>query len=201
MAENDHNLIQGLVAGHEESYNTLYNEYYLVLTVFAKNYLGDIDLAREVVQDMFVRLYESRDLLKAVDSIKAYLYKSIKNSCLNYIKSNKIHNKHKENIRIELSRTGYDILEDIEKSELEHRIFQIVSELPEKCQQIFRMSRVDGLKNEEIAREFNISKRTVETQISKALKKLRIELAPFLTILALVLAYVFMLSYLSHINP
>jgi len=63
--------------------------------------------------------------------------------------------------------------------------------LPDKCRQIFRMSRVEGLKNDEIAGKFNISKRTVETQISKALKTLRLELAPYLTIFILWLAYVF----------
>lgn len=191
MSNNDHKLIQGLVAGHESSYNTLFNEYYLVLSIYARKYLGDIDISKEIVQDMFVRLYESRHLLENVHSLKGYLYKSVRNSCLNYIKLNKIHNRHKENIRQDHSGSSYDLSEEIQESELEQRIFRIVSELPDKCRQIFRMSRVEGLKNDEIAGKFNISKRTVETQISKALKTLRLELAPYLTIFILWLAYVF----------
>ena len=150
-----------------------------------------MDLARDIVQDMFVRLYESRHLLENVTSLKGYLYRSVQNSCLNYIKMNKIHNKHKENIRLVHADSKYDFTEEIQESELEHRIFQIVSELPDRCRQIFRMSRVEGLKNDEIASKLNISKRTVETQISKALKTLRLELAPYLTIFILWLAYVF----------
>ena len=191
MSNNDHKLIQGLVVGHESSFNTLFHQYYPALTVFARKYLGDMDLSREVVQDMFVRLYESRNLLKEVTSLKAYLYRSVRNNCLNYIKSNKIHNKHKENIRMDQAGSAPDLTEEIQESELEQRIFGIVSELPERCRQIFRMSRVEGLKNDEIAGKLNISKRTVETQISNALTKLRMELAPYLTIIILWLTYVF----------
>jgi RNA polymerase sigma-70 factor (ECF subfamily) len=192
LAENDHILLKGLVAGREDSYNTLFNEYYMVLTVFAKTYLGEMDLAREIVQDMFVRLYESRHLLENVDSLKSYLYRSVRNSCLNFLKSSKIHHKHKERIRLEQSDAEYDILEEIQESELEQRIFQVVSTLPGRCRQIFRMSRVEGLKNDEIAQQLSISKRTVETQISRALKTLRVELASYLTVLV-----INMLFYLS----
>jgi RNA polymerase sigma-70 factor (ECF subfamily) len=197
LPENNHKLLEGLIAGQESSYNELFNEYYLVLTVYARKYLGDMDLSREVVQDMFVRLYESRSLLKNVSSLKGYLYRSVRNSCLNYIKLNKIRNKHKENIRLAQSGPEYDLTEEIQESELEQRIFQIVSKLPERCRDIFKLSRVDGLKNDEIAEKFNISKRTVETQISKALKILRLELASYLTSLIPVLAYVFTRYYLS----
>lgn len=191
MSSNDHKLIQGLVAGHESCYNTLFNDYYLVLTVYARKFLCDTDLAREIVQDMFVRLYESRNLLNNVTSLKGYLYRSVRNSCLNYIKMNKIHNRHKENIRLDRSGSVHDLTEEIQESELEQRIFKIVSELPDRCRQIFRMSRVEGLKNDEIAGKFNISKRTVETQISKALKILRLELASYLMIFIPGLAYMF----------
>jgi RNA polymerase sigma-70 factor (family 1) len=201
LSENDHKLMQGLISGSEESYKSLYNDYYLVLTVFARNYLGDIELARETVQDVFVRLYESRHLLEKVASLKAYLYASVKNSCLNYLKLNKIHHKHKERIRQSRSGTESDLTEAIQESELEQRIFQIISTLPGRCREIFRMSRVDGLRNDEIANRCNISKRTVETQISKALKTLRLGLAPYLTLLVLGFTYVCCSSYLSFIYP
>ena len=185
MSVDDHTLIQGLISGRESSYNALFNEYYLVLTAYARTYVADTDLAREIVQDMFVRLYESRHLLKNVAALKSYLYRSVRNSCLNHLKSNKIHHRHKEKIRLAQSGEEHDITIEIQESELEHRIFQIVSGLPEKCRQVFRMSRVDGLKNDEIAVKCNISKRTVETQISKALKVLRMELAPYLKLLVI----------------
>ena len=192
MSGNDHTLIQGLAEGRESSYKILFDEYYLVLTVYARKYLGDMDEAREIVQDVFVRIYESRQLLARVDSLKAYLFTSVRNSCYNYIKSNKTHQKHQEKIRLEQSGKKEDVMEQIQESELEQHIFRIVSGLPDRCREIFRMSRVEGLKNDEIARECNISKRTVETQISKALKVLRLELAPYLSLFFFILLYVFM---------
>ncbi|MFC2116551.1 sigma-70 family RNA polymerase sigma factor, partial [Bacteroidota bacterium] len=127
--------------------------------------------------------FESRHLLKDVVSLKAYLFKSVQNSCLNYLKMNKIHREHQEKIYLASSGIDEDISKKMQESELRDQIFQIVSRLPDRCRQVFRMSRVDGLKNDEIARKCNISKRTVETQISKALKILRQDLAPYLKVL------------------
>jgi RNA polymerase sigma-70 factor (ECF subfamily) len=187
LSENDKKLIHGIVAGDEQSYNTLFNSYYRVLTVFAKKYLGDMDLSREVVQGVFVKLYESRHLLKNVDSLKSYLFRSVQNSCINELKRDQIHYKHQKRIQLRQEGNKDDMVEKMYASELEDRIFQIVSDLPGKCQQIFRMSRIDGMKNDEIASRLKLSKRTVETQISKALKTLRLKLEPYINLLIIVI--------------
>lgn len=192
MSGNDHTLKQGLIAGNEGSYRTLFDDYYISLTVYARKFLGDMDTAREIVQDVFVRIYESRQQLGKVDFLKAYLYTSVRNSCLNYLKSDKLHQQHREKLRTEQSTKTDDITGQIQESELEDHIFRIVAGLPDRCREIFRMSRVEGLNNDEIANLCKISKRTVETQISKALKALRLALAAYLGLFFFILLYVFL---------
>ena len=162
-------------------------EYYPQLTVFAKKYVEDLDTARDIVQDMFVWLYESRDSIKSIKLLKPYLFQSIKNRCLNYLKTKKIHQKHEAVILTIQSNVESDIESKMVEVELEEKIFQVVSGLPEKCQLIFRMSRMEGKKNSEIANDLNISIRTVETQISKALKILRKNLIHYLKLLLIAL--------------
>jgi RNA polymerase sigma-70 factor (ECF subfamily) len=172
LKDHDNKLAHGLKAGYESSYKQLFNEYYLLLSAYANKYVNDPEKAREIVQDLFVHLFEIRHSLIITTSLKSYLYRSVKNRCLNQIRHIQLQETTLENIKTEGS---FNTIEEnkMMETELEYRIFQIVSELPVQCQRIFRMSRVDGKQNREIAQILNLSKRTVETQISKALKILR----------------------------
>jgi len=187
MGVNGEEILTGLQSGNEKCYRELFAEYYPQLTVFAKKYVEDLDIARDIVQDMFVWLYESRDSIKSIRSLKPYLFKSVKNRCLNYLNTKKIHQVHEAMILTSQSNVEYDVESKMAEVELEEKIFQVVSGLPEKCQIIFRMSRVEGKRNSEIANDLDISIRTVETQISKALKVLRSVLIHYLKLLLLVL--------------
>lgn len=170
--DRENKIIDGLKAGNESSYKQLFNDYYILLTAYANKYVNDPEEAREIVQDLFVHLFEIRNSLIIATSLKSYLYRSVKNRCLNHIKNIQVQEKNLENLMAEESPAS--IQEDkILETELEYRIFRIVSGLPLKCQRIFRMSRVEGKQNREIALILNLSIRTVETQISKALKILR----------------------------
>jgi RNA polymerase sigma-70 factor (family 1) len=165
-------IIRGIRQGHENSYSQLFESYYRVLSVFACKYVKDLEAAREIVQDLFVHIYENRESLVITTSLKSYLYHSVRNRCLNHLKQIKIHEKHLDILKSEAAE-GLDPDALYRETELEYRVFQIVSDLPSRCQAIFMMSRVEGKKNGEIADSLKISVRTVETQISKALKILR----------------------------
>lgn len=176
------NLIQ---SGDKKAFEELFFDYYPKLTVFAKKYVVDIDTAKEIVQDYFVRLYETRGNLNIQTSLKSYLYTFIRNSCLNYLNQHKLHASHAENIRILNKDSKIDFSDTLEQTELEYRIWQEVSGLPDQCKRIFNLSRKEGIKNKEIANQLGISIRTVETQISKALKILRNNLSQYLKIIFL----------------
>jgi RNA polymerase sigma-70 factor (ECF subfamily) len=149
------------------------------LVAYACKYVSSVDIAREIVQDFFVRLYEKRQTLSINSSLKSYLYRSIYNCSINYINQKNIQDRHLKSI--DLERNDEENLEsEINMVELQYKIYKAIDELPAKCGRIFKMNRLEGLKNEEIAIQLNLSKRTVETQISKALKILRKKLAEYM---------------------
>jgi RNA polymerase sigma-70 factor (family 1) len=161
-----------------DNFEALFKQYYAPLVVYACKYVPEMDAAREIVQDFFVKLYEKRSTLTIDTSIKSYLYRSIFNSCMNYINQRSIQDKHIKNIDME--RNDEENLEnEINSIELQNRIFNLIEALPPKCKRIFKMNRLEGMKNEEIATRLHLSKRTVETQISKALKILRNRLSDY----------------------
>lgn len=162
-----------------EPFEQLFRRYYAPLVVYASKYVSGMDVAREIVQDFFVKLYEKRNTLSIDVSVKSYLYRSVYNCCINYINQRNIQNKHLKNI--EQERIDEDNLEnEINSIELQYKISQIIEELPAKCKRIFKMNRLEGFKNDEIAANLNLSKRTVETQISKALRILRKKLSDYI---------------------
>jgi RNA polymerase sigma-70 factor (family 1) len=161
-----------------DNFEALFKQYYAPLVVYACKYLPEKDAAREIVQDFFVKLYEKRSTLTIDISLKSYLYRSVYNACMNYINQRSIQEKHIRNI--DLERNDEENLEnEINSVELQNRIFNLIESLPPKCRKIFKMNRLEGMKNEEIAVSLNLSKRTVETQISKALKILRNKLSDY----------------------
>ena len=178
MESKEKYIIEGLRSGRESTYRQLFDQYYQKLVVFAYKYLDDLESARDIVQEFYLYLYESRQSISIQTSLKSYLYSAVKNRCLNQIKHEQVKEKHRNMRRSEANVSDPDLEEIMDAVELEARVYIIVSKLPEKCRQIYIMSRVDGKRNREIADELNLSIRTVETQISKALKSLKDSLLP-----------------------
>jgi RNA polymerase sigma-70 factor (ECF subfamily) len=169
----DKKLLDGLMRGEESAYEELFMTFYAQLVVFAQKLLGDEDLSREMVQDVFVMFYEKREVLNIHTSLKSHLYQTVRNRCLNEIKRNQIRRDHHSGIFIEKKNEEAYFDDKMQETELEAKIFSIVESLPKQCKRIFEMSRYEGISNQEIADKLDLSKRTVETQISKALKILR----------------------------
>lgn len=175
MKERDKNIIQGIKKGKESAFSALFQEYYKPLCIFALQYMGELESAREIVQDQFVHLYEIREKLLITDSLRSFMYQSVRNRCLNALRHQQVNRKHMEQWADAQHSTG-NLMDQIEALELEHTVHQIIMQLPARCRQVFLLSRTKGASNEEIAGKLNISKRTVETQISKALRTIREEL-------------------------
>ncbi|WP_439182541.1 RNA polymerase sigma-70 factor [Carboxylicivirga taeanensis] len=175
-------LLKGIEKGDEAAYKELFLAYYTQLVVFARKVVVDDDLARELVQDVIVNFYEKRGEIKIHSSLKAHLYQSVRNRCLNQIKHSQIRRDHHAHI-FQLQKNDEAYIDSmLEETELEQRINSIIQTLPSQCKRIFEMSRFDGHSNQDIADQLELSKRTVETQISKALKVLRKQLAGYLDV-------------------
>ncbi len=168
-------LLRGLERGDEAAFRSLFDLYYQRLVAFAFRFTGDLDSARSVVQDIFVVLYDKRDEIRIHTSLKSHLFQSVRNRSLNLVKHEKMKRDHHARMAVEMDE-GTMPEDSLEVSELKMSIAQVVNRLPGQCQKIFIMSRQDGISNQEIADRLSISKRTVETQISKALKRLREDL-------------------------
>jgi len=178
----DHNedkeLFLRLKAGDERAFRALFQKYYSSMCHFARQFLNDSEMAEETVQELFVRIWEKRESLNIETSVKQYFFKSVRNHCLNQIQHQKIRkqyaNKVMESSHQEIDQEQYyfevDLIERIEKS---------IHSLPAKRQEIFRLSREQGLKYKEIAEELGISIKTVEAQMGLALKYLRDDLKDF----------------------
>ncbi len=178
-------LISRINKGDKSAIEYLYKSYYSYLCLYANKFIEDGAIAEEVVQEVFLKLWEKRGELKINTSIKAYLYRAVHNFSINTIK----HNKVRENYVLDYTeRSNYgDAYQDVITNELNESYKKALKELPEKRREIFELSRVEGLKYKEIADQLNISVKTVEGQMSKALIQLKSILSEYLPTLFLII--------------
>jgi len=181
---------EAIVNDNAVSFEKLFNHYCQALINFSRRYVWDKQIAENIVQDIFVKVWINRSNLDPSKSIKSYLFTSVKNESLKYLR------------HLDVERRGIEIIDEsgieennpvrnLDKAELEKNIQHAISNLPEKCREIFSMNRFGNLKYAEIAEILDISVKTVETQMGRALKKLRESLKPFLMILLSVTSIIY----------
>lgn len=181
MEQTEPELIELVIQGSEMAFERFFKTYYESLQAYAYVMLQDEIVAEEMVQQVFYKLWEKKSLLNIHTSVKAFLYRSVYNECLNYLK----HQKHKlahENHSLYIAAQTYQERTDdpLALNELQSRLQRAINELPEQCRNIFYMNRMEELKYREIADQLGLSIKTVEAQISKALKILRKKLVDFI---------------------
>ena len=163
-----------------KQFENLFRDYFNPLCVYATKYTKDFDSAKEIVHTVFVNIWEKRETIRKDQNIRSYLYTSVYNRCLNFLRDTKktveFEDSHSESL--EQRDSG-----SLETEELQARIDATIQSLPDRCREVFILSRYQELKYAEIAEKLEISIKTVEVQISKALKLLRENLAEFLTII------------------
>jgi len=176
-SEQDLEFFQLVKSNDLQAYETIFKKYYQELYRFAYNYLRDQVPAEEMAQEVFLYIWEKRKQIEIKTTLKTYLYSAVKNKCLNYIKY-EVPRKHElEESHLALMTTSQPEKEE-DSEKMKRHITAAIDELPTKCRQIFVLSRNGGLTYEEIAEEMEISIKTVENQMSIALKKLRESLRP-----------------------
>ncbi len=163
---------------HEVAFKTIFETYYTSLCCFAVQYLKDDNAAEEIVQEVFLKIWEKRKTIRIESSLKSYLFRSVRNSCLNLIQHEKIKSQHiddtKKRFKQEINPDKFYLEIDLAK-----KIEESIDSLPEKRREIFRLCKEDGLKYKEIAEKLNISVKTVEAQMGLALKTLREKLKTY----------------------
>jgi RNA polymerase sigma-70 factor, ECF subfamily len=178
----DSDILLAIRQGNERVYEGVFRKHYQALCNYACGILKDMDDAEEVVQSIFLKFWEQREEIEISVSLKSYLYRAIHNTCLNRLKHLKIQETYRQYAGDYLENTFDSATDMMDKNELENRIAEALDKLPEQCKLIFKMSRFEELKYQEIADKLGLSVKTIENQIGKALKIMRTELADYLPI-------------------
>ncbi|HKL67341.1 MAG TPA: RNA polymerase sigma-70 factor [Bacteroidales bacterium] len=166
----------------EKGFEKIFREYFVSLTYYALKFTGDHDSAKEIVHQVFINIWEKRTEIEYDRSLRSYLYTAVHNRCLNFLRDRKQFDGE------DIGTLAYGdvpaaVQEDkMEKEETEARISKAISSLPERCRKVFVLSRFEEKKYSEIASALGISVKTVEAQMSKALRLLRTELKDLISI-------------------
>lgn len=168
-------LITKLTQGDAGAFEVLFKLYYTKLTLFANRFVNDLSVAEEIVADVFTLLWEKGHEVTFSTSVNAYLFKMVQNRSLNYLKHQKIENLYVSYLEKNdlLNEVRSTVEKGYEEKELAQQIKAAINTLPEKCREIFVLSRFSDMKYKEIASQLKISPKTVERQVSIALEKLR----------------------------
>jgi RNA polymerase sigma-70 factor (ECF subfamily) len=174
--ESDH--IKRLKRGDKKTFEKVFNEHYASLLVVARRYVADTSTAEDIVHNVFTKLWEKREKLRIEESLTAYLVKSVQNASMNYLKHLRVEDNYSASLLLKASEADYTATPSaiLIGEEQRKEIKRLIDQLPEKCGQVFKLSRFHSMKNKEISSLLNISVRTVENQIHRALKILKEQL-------------------------
>jgi RNA polymerase sigma-70 factor (ECF subfamily) len=175
--ENEQILVNSLRNKDKAAFGQVFNEQFGALTSYALRFLDEREDAEEIVQDVFVKFWDKCSELAPDSSIKSYLYRSVHNTCLNHIKHNKVKDAYKQHVMHHMDNSFELSWEQKDPDKLRAEILDEIDNLPPRCSEIFKLSRLEGLKYQEIADHMGISIKTVEVQMGKALRVLREKLA------------------------
>ena len=160
------NLIQ---EGDKLAFKHLFETYFTPLCRFMHLYVKETTIVEELALDIFTYVWENRQTLQIQISLKAYIFQAAKNKCLNVLRQKKL--------TVSLDDTQQDIPENDEMSLETEELFNLIQEavmaLPDKCKEVFNLSRTENLTNQEVAAQLNISEKTVEGHITNALKRIK----------------------------
>jgi len=159
--------------GDKKEFESLFRSSYTSLVRYAKIMIKDQDMSEDIVQDLFVKLWQEREKISVESSLNGYLFRATHNKCLHYLEHKKVMNKYAE--KISYSCPPEDPFEILNYAELQSKIAGTLEKLSEQCGKIFCMNRFEGMKYCEIAEKLSISVKTVEANMGKALKEFRKE--------------------------
>ena len=173
----------GLKRRDEAALSVLFDTYYEKLYLFAEKYIYDSDKAHDIVQDVFLKIWENAERLELTSSIQHYLFASVRNGCLNYLKSLQIEDRNnRKYAEAYIESQNVDMVDD---EELLARVRQVLDELPEKCREVCLLRFVEGYKYAEIAARLDMNENAVKAQLHRGMERLKQAFATYDYVLVL----------------
>ena len=173
-------MLVGMKKGEDRAFRALFDAYYKYLTVTSFKILGDFEKAKDLAQDVFADLWQKREQIEISSTVKGYLRRMVVNKTLNYIKTKRI--DFTDPTELPESTTQYqNAQQKIEGDDLQQIINKAIDSLPGRCKIIFVLRRMEDMSHKEIGTKLDISPKTVENQMTKALKVLRLAVEPYMT--------------------
>ena len=169
----DKKILKRIKTGDIKQFELLFKEYYEMLCQFAIKYVKNIEESEGVVQDTFYNIWKNREKLNITTSFKSYLFSAVRNNCLQVLRTRSLNIKYENYYKSHYVNESINPSDELSAKELSKVINDALNSLPERCRQIFKMSRYEGLKYHEIAEKLSISIKTVEANMGKALKHFR----------------------------
>ncbi|MCT4604131.1 MAG: RNA polymerase sigma-70 factor [Marinifilum sp.] len=163
-------LVNGILSRDKKAFSVLFETYHAPLFRFAESYVCCPGLAEDIVQEVFIKLWENTDI-RISGSLRSYLFLMVRNRCVDYLRSIKLEDKKKQQLMdAQIISDSVDL--ELDKG-VSQRIKQAIQELPDQCRKVYELSVYSGLKHVEIAEELEISVNTVKAQVFRAKNKLR----------------------------
>lgn len=171
----------------KDAFSVMYDTYFPKLLRFSQTYVKEEEEAEQIVQDIFIYLWEHKELIPTLQNVNAYLFALVRNRCVDYLRKEVYQEAQKgslsevENKELQLKMYSLEMFDDdrLSEADIEELLRQAIGRLPERCREIFIMSRLQNLKYKEIAEKLSISPNTVENQIVIAIRKLKEELKDY----------------------
>ena len=180
---NDPATLEAIRRGDQSAFDAVFRAHYPALCRYAVGLTdGDMDDAEDLVQQTFVKFWEQRERIQILWSVKSYLYKTVHNAALNRLRAARTRERFKQHNAEQLETSHAH--QPYPEQELRERLQKALAALPAQCRRIFELSRFEELKYREIAEQLDISIKTVETQMGKALRLMRGQLADYLVSVA-----------------
>lgn len=189
--ENTTDLFSAVKINNRDAYEQLFRQFYIPLVRFARDIVKDTDFAEDLVQEVFVKMWEKRQQINITTGVKPYLYMAVKNHCFNALKTESRNTFLEEGFNDDIKLSNNQTEQQTDAIYLKQHITDAIENLPPRCSLIFKMSRFEEKTYQEIADALELSVKTIENQMGKALQLMRKQLEPYLNILLFVVGIKF----------
>lgn len=171
-------LASRIKLGDEKAFELFFHKYFINVCCYINKFFNNPQEAKEIAQDVFIKIWESKNDIDLNKTLEGYLFRTAHNLCLNKLRRLKVESKYAEIYKlVYIKHYELSAEESFLAKELNGRVVNAINKLTPRCRQIFELSRFEGKRNKEIAKLLHISIKTVETQMTKALQTIRVKLA------------------------